>query len=103
MDTKLFDFAAEALERHSGFNRLEARGTLRIALKDSGLDARSVTPAQLCVVFQKVMPVELGKRGVKDAEDVCGAVIEALANAPSSPDDGASGDVDGIFRRLGGS
>lgn len=102
MGAGLFDFAAEKLEQHTGLNRLEARGTLRIALKDSGLDARSVTADQLSVVFDKVMPLELGKRGVKDAEETCSAVIAELANAPALADEGSSGDVDGIFRRLGG-
>ncbi len=102
MDATLFDFAADHLEQHTGFSRLEARGTLRIALKDAGLDARSVTADQLSVVFEKVMPLELGKRGVKDAEETCAAVIAELANAPALADEGSSGDVDGIFRRLGG-
>jgi hypothetical protein len=102
MDAALFDFAAEKLEQQTGFSRLEARGTLRIALKDAGLDARSVTAAQLCVVLEKVMPVELGKRGVKDAADVCNAVIEEMANAPVSAQGDFSTDPDGIFRRLGG-
>jgi hypothetical protein len=102
VDAALFDFAAEKLEQHTGFSRLEARGTLRIALKDAGLDARSVTAAQLSVVFEKVMPLELGKRGVKDATEACSAVIGELANAPASATDEASSDLDGIFRRLGG-
>jgi hypothetical protein len=102
VDAALFDFAAEKLEQHTGFSRLEARGTLRIALKDAGLDARSVTAAQLRVVFEKVMPLELGKRGVKDAAAACSAVIQELANVPASATDDSSSDLDGIFRRLGG-
>jgi hypothetical protein len=103
MDATLFDLAADQLEQHTGFSRLEARGTLRIAVKDAGLDARSVTPGQLCVVFEKVMPVELEKRGVKNAAEVCSAVIEELANAPASANENFSTDLDGIFRRLGSS
>ena len=56
MDATLFDLAAERLEYHTGFDRLEARGTLRIALKIAGLTAKSVTVGALCVVFVKVMP-----------------------------------------------
>ena len=37
MGAALFDFAADQLEQHTGLSRLEARGTLRIALKDAGL------------------------------------------------------------------
>jgi hypothetical protein len=102
MDAALFDFAADQLEQHTDFSRLEARGTLRIALKDAGLDARSVTPGQLCVVFEKVMPVQLERRGVKDAAEVCSAVLEGLENAPASTNEGSATDPDGIFRRLGG-
>ncbi len=102
MVVSIFDFAAKQLEQHTGFSRLEARGTLRIALKDAGLDARSVNAGQLCVVFEKLMPIELGNRGVADAADVCSAVVEALANAPAFADGDSSNDLDGIFRRLGG-
>jgi hypothetical protein len=97
-----FDFAAERLEHHTGFSRLEARGTLRIALKVAGLDAGSVTAGQLCVVFEKVMPTELEKRGVKEAAEACGAVIDDLANAPAPADEAATTDLDEVFGRLGG-
>jgi hypothetical protein len=56
MDAGYFDRAAERLEHHTGFDRPEARGTLRIALKMAGLTAKSVTAAQLCVVFEKGCP-----------------------------------------------
>ena len=102
MAAALFDFAAERLEHHAGFNRLEARGTLRIALKVAGLDVDSVTAGQLCVVFEKVMPAELKKRGVQEAEEACSAVIDDLANAPAPADEAPPADLDGVFRRLGG-
>jgi hypothetical protein len=98
----LFDFAAERLEHRTAFNRLEARGTLRIALKVAGLDAGSVTADQLCVAFEKVMPAQLKKRGVKEAEEVCGAVIDDLANAPAPADEAPTTDLDEVFGRLGG-
>ena len=55
MDATLFDFAAERLEHHTGSDRLEARGTLRIALKSAGLAPNNLTGAQLQVVFEQVM------------------------------------------------
>jgi len=97
-----FDLAAELLEQHSPLDRLEARGTLRIALKDAGLDAKSVTLAQLRVVFEKVMPTELEKRGVADAEGVCATVIDAAASSWSASEAQDSGDAEAVFRRLGG-
>jgi hypothetical protein len=95
-----FDFAAERLEHHTSLDRLEARGTLRIALKAAGLTANSVTAGQLAVVFEKLMPEELEKRGVSDAAAACRAVIEDLANSPAPPDEAPAADVDAIFRRL---
>ena len=102
MDAALFDFAAERLEYHTGLDRLAARGTLRIALKSAGLDTKSLKVDQLSVVFEKLMPGELERRGVRDTALVCGAVISDLANSPTPTDANSSDDVDGIFSRLGG-
>ncbi len=53
MATDLFDIVAERLEHHTEFSRLEARGTLRIALKEAGLKAQTLTLPQLETVFEK--------------------------------------------------
>ncbi len=100
MAADLFDFAAERLEHHTSLDRLEARGTLRIALKAAGLKAKSVSAAQLCVVFEKLMPDELEKRDVSDAASVCNAVIDDLVNSPAPTDEAPATDLDAIFRRL---
>lgn len=95
-----FDFAAERLEHHTSLDRLEVRGTLRIALKKAGLTANSVTAAQLRVVFEKVIPSELEARGVSDAVVVCRAVIDDLANTRAPREAALAIDPDAIFRRL---
>jgi hypothetical protein len=96
----LFNRVAERLKHHTGLSRIEARGTLRIALKIAGLTAKSVTAGQLCVVFEKVMPDELKLRGVSDAATICSAVIDDLVNSPAPTDESAATDSDAIFRRL---
>ncbi len=100
MAADLFDFAAERLEHHTGFSQLEARGTLRIALKVAGLDPNAVTVGQLCVVFEKVMPGELDSRGVSDVQDVCAAVLADLESAGDAAADASATSPDAIFRRL---
>jgi hypothetical protein len=100
MATDLFDLAAERLEHHTSFSRLEARGTLRLALKTAGLDAKSVTAGQLRVVFEKLIPGELEKRDVSNAAEACGAVIDDLANSPAPTEETPATDLDAIFRRL---
>ena len=100
MEATLFDFAAERLEHHAGFDRLAARGTLRLALKESGLDAKGLTPQQLGVVFEKVMPKELKLRGVSNTVVACNAVIDDLMNSPAPSEAAAATDTDEIFHRL---
>ncbi len=102
MACELFDLTAERLEHHTSLDRMEARGTLRIALKEAGLDPQSIALTQLYVLFEKVMPGELKSRGVRDSDVVCRAVMDDVTSSwtaagtpsPASPDD--------IFRRLGG-
>lgn len=102
MASDLFDFAAERLENHTPLNRLEARGTLRIALKSAGLDPNGLTVDRLCVVFQKLMPGELEQRGIGDGVAACNDVIEDLGNHSDSAQGSDSASIDGVFGRLGG-
>ena len=101
MHAELFDAAAKQLEQHTDLDRLEARGTLRIALKQAGLDAKTLTLRELGVVFEKIMPGELKMRGVGDAAEICGTVIRNL-NVTASPTEATSSSIDDIFDRLGG-
>jgi len=95
-----FDLAAEQLEHHTDFGRLEARGTLRIALKAAGVEPKNLTGAQLRVVFAKVMPGELDSRGVGDVQDVCAAVLADIGSAGDAAENAGATNPDEIFRRL---
>ena len=102
MATTLFDVAAERLEAGAEMERLAARETLRLALKQAGLDAQNLTIQQLRAVFEKLMPKDLEARGVSDAEETCRAIMAQIAASadlneiasPTLPDD--------VFKRLGG-
>jgi len=100
MEMSLFDLAAQKLEQHTGFSQLEARGTLRIAVKSAGLDPGSLTLDELRVVFEKLMPGELEQRGVSDTAGACAAVMRDLENAPIAATDSPSSNPDDVFRRL---
>jgi hypothetical protein len=96
----LFELVAAALQKRSKLESLEARGTLRLALKSSGLTAREVTREQMIVVIDQVMPHELRVRGIENPEAVCselsrvakGVEVEESTTAGTSPED--------VFRRL---
>jgi len=100
MPASIFDFVSDELERLTSLGKLEARGTVRLALKAAGLDARTVTTEQMVATLEKVMPSEVRARGVKDADQVCRTLVTALVAA--HPTSGAKNveSPEAIFRRL---
>jgi hypothetical protein len=96
----LFEFVAGELERQSDLENLEARGTIRLALKSSGLTAREVTREQMVVVIDQIMPRELRARGVEDPEAVCGELSKAVKGFEAEADESASKSPEDVFRRL---
>jgi len=98
-DSAAFEFACDELERRTPLDRLASRGTVRIALKQAGLEARSVTPEQLAVVVQKILPQELQSRGVDAVEEVCQRILGGLREVAAGP---ISDTPDAVFKRLGG-
>ncbi len=102
MASTLFDLAAERLEHHTSFSRLEARGTVRLALKEAGLDPKRLTARELSVVFDKVMVTELQARGVRDAAQACRRVMEDVSSLQKAEDARSASHPDEAFRRLAG-
>ena len=99
-DSAAFTHVCNALESETTFSRIEARGTIRLALKSAGLAASSVTPEQIQVVIERVLPAELESRGIPDPESICRSITRGLGGIASE----ASGDTpESVFRRLGGS
>ena len=102
MADDLFSFVADHLEQCTPLDRLEARGTLRIVLKESGLEPKTVAQKQFCVILDDVAPKELESRGVAEAQAICTALIEKIQAEPADRWE-ATRDVDEIFDRLAGS
>ena len=97
-----FEWLCTALEESTTLERLEARGTVRIALKEAGLEPRTVTPSELRVVAQKILPRELRNRGVANEAALCDRVVAGLQVLESQSGGAATDTPDAIFRRLGG-
>jgi len=96
----VFEFVASELEQRSGLDNLEARGTLRLALKSSGLTVREVTPEQMAVVLEQVMPRELKMRGIENPESVCEELSQAVKGMNSEAGKSAGTSPEDVFRRL---
>ncbi len=99
-DSAAFGWTCEELEKETDLDRLEARGTVRIALKSSGLEAGTVRPDQMRVVIEKVLPGELSARGVADADGICNRLAGRVEGIDAG---GGAESPDEVFRRLGGS
>jgi len=98
-DSEAFDFVCDQLEQGSSLDRLAARGTVRLALKQAGLEARSVSPDEMGVVVEKLLPKELATRGIEGGEALCAKLKQGLGSlAPGR----AAESPDAVFRRLGG-
>ncbi len=100
MSESLFEFVASELQKRSGLENLEARGTLRLALKSSGLTAREVTPVQMTVVLSQVMPRELKMRGIENPEAVCEELSQAVKGMKAEEGESAGASPEDVFRRL---
>ena len=101
MSDDLFSFVADQLESCTPLDRLESRGTLRIVLKNAGLDVKSATQEQYCVALERVLPGELESRGVAEAPAIGAALVEKVQSVPADRWE-VSRDVDKIFDRLAG-
>ncbi len=102
MARTIFDFVAEQLEDRTDLATLEARGTVRIALKEAGLEARSVTSEQMAVVVERRLPAELEARGVSDATRVCTGIVVGLKSLVAHEQESRVESPEDVFRRLGG-
>ena len=96
-----FDWICAALERLTSLDTLEARGTVRLSLKEAGLEARRVGPAQLSVVVGRILGGELRARGIDDADAVCENLVTGLKSL--EPASSFEETPEEIFKRLGGS
>jgi hypothetical protein len=91
-ESAAFDCLCEFLESETSLDRLESRGTVRIALKKAGLTPRDVDSKQLVLVIDKLLKEELDTRGIDESAQVCkrakiameSVKAEARANSPTS-------------------
>lgn len=99
-ESAAFEAACTSLEESSTLDRLAARGTVRLALKQSGLDSRTVSARELMVVAKRLLPAELKSRGVADPDGLGSLIAKSLEGIQET----ARGDTpDAVFARLGGS
>jgi hypothetical protein len=98
--SRAFEWICTELETITALNKLEARGTIRLALKEAGLEAARVTPLQMSVVLERILPGELRSRGMKNADEICGSLASALRNLPIPEEGDVEETPEQVFGRL---
>jgi hypothetical protein len=53
----------------------------------------------MAVVAQKILPTELGSRGIEGVEELCQSIVAGLRGVANGP---VSETPDAVFKRLGG-
>ena len=98
----IFDFVAEEIERQTELEKLEARGTVRLALKEAGFNASGITTEQMAVVLERVMPGELTSRGVENAQSICASLATSIKEFRDAVEEHGSASPESVFARLAG-
>jgi len=99
MGSAAFESACSELERSASMERWAARGTLQLALMEAGLEPAHVTPTQLVVVVDRLLPRQLQSYTVENVPALCARIRDGLAMIG---DNGVAETAEKVFDRLGG-
>ena len=98
----VFERCCSELGERTSLDRMEVRGTVRLALKAGGLDPKSVDAVQMSAVLRRLLPAELEARGVESASAVCESIASAVASVGAGPVADRTGSAAATMERLGG-
>ena len=99
---EIFDFIADEIEKQTALAKLEARGTVRLALKECGFDPDALTAKQMTVVLELVLPDELTNRGVANADSICSSLATSLKEFGEAVEEQGHASPESVFARLAG-
>lgn len=93
-----FSWTCGEIERATSLSELVARGTVRLALKQAGLDAGSVSGDEMAIVLREILPRELAARAIANADKLCAEIAQRIRGRNFAGGDA----VADVFARLGG-
>lgn len=99
MSSPIFEAACRALEEGCDLERIESRGTVRIALSKAGLDPKTVTLHEMGVVLEQILPAELEARSIEVPAVLCERIARAVAAAEDAAAARRPEDVFGALAR----
>ena len=93
-----FTWTCAEIERATSLSELVARGTVRLALKQAGLEAQTVSGKEMAIVLREILPQELANRAVADSKRLCSDLAARILTRNFEGSDA----VAEVFQRLGG-
>jgi len=93
-----FAWTCAEIERGTPLSELVARGTVRLALEQAGLEPQSVSGDQMAIVLREILPRELAGRAVANATKRCSEIALRIRGRNF---EGGDAVVD-VFQRPGG-
>jgi hypothetical protein len=93
-----FTWTCAEIVRGTTLSELVARGTVRLALKQAGLEAQAVSGDEMAIVLREILPRELAARAVANAAKLCSEIAGRIRGRNFAGGDAV---VD-VFARLGG-
>lgn len=97
-----FDYVCQEVQRDTGMTDAVARGTVRLAVKEAGLDPEAVGAEQMAVVVEKLLPGELASHRIEGAAELCARVAEGLGRQSFAAAADRMDAAAGVLSRLGG-
>jgi hypothetical protein len=98
---QVFDYVCREIERRTGLGAAIVRGTLRLSLKEAGLDSDSVNASQMKVVVERILPSELAAHGIEIGGEVCEHLAMRLSSERFADASDRAGAAASILERLG--
>jgi hypothetical protein len=97
----VFDWVCAEIERSTPLDGPVVRGTVRLALKEAGLNPESVDAAGMEVVVDKVLPQELASHRIDGIDELCARLAQALATRQFAQPSDRAGAAASVLDRLG--
>jgi hypothetical protein len=94
----VFEWVSQKIAAAAGWTNLVARGTVRLALKEMGLDPRTVGKKEMATALRNSLGRLLEMHQVADAKGLCERLEHELWNAQMSSSSVES--PEDIFKRL---
>lgn len=82
----LLDAVGDVIARETGMTPTQARGTLRLLLKERGVDARIAHKGDVLLLLTGPLEDALTKRRIAVPEGLLEAIRRAVEGAPDEPD-----------------